>query len=286
MKVKKAVIPAAGLGTRFLPATKAQPKEMLPIVDKPTIHYVVEEAVESGIEDILIITGRGKRAIEDYFDRNIELERHLEMCCKDELLGEIQKLSEMGDIHYIRQKEQLGLGHAILCAKSHIGDEPFAVLLGDTIIQNKVPCTIQLVEVYDRCECSTIAVEEVKKDKLGKYGVIGGKELEGGVLEITSLVEKPKPSKAPSNLGIIGRYVLSPEIFDEIEKTRIGKNHEIQLTDALSSLLKTQKIYGYEFKGMRYDIGDKFDYLRAIVDFGLRHPEVGREFRGYLDSLK
>lgn len=285
MKVKKAVIPAAGLGTRFLPATKAQPKEMLPIVDKPAIHYVVEEAVESGIRDILIITGRGKRAIEDYFDRNIELERHLELCGKDGLLKDIRRLEEMGDIHYVRQKEQLGLGHAVLCAKSHIGGEPFAVLLGDTIVQNETPCTKQLMDVFERCECSTIAVERVRRENIHKYGVIGDKRKEGRIIEVDTLVEKPKVEKAPSNLGIIGRYILTPEIFDEIERTKLGAEHEIQLTDALMGLLKTQKVYGYEFKGMRYDIGDKFDYLRAIVDFGLTHPEVGAELKRYLRSI-
>ena len=285
-RVRKAVIPAAGLGTRFLPATKAQPKEMLPIVDRPTIHYVVEEAVDSGITDILIITGRGKRAIEDYFDRNIELERHLELYHKNELLKDIRRLEEMGDIHYIRQKEQLGLGHAILCAKSHIGNEPFAVLLGDTIVQNDTPCTKQLMDVFGRCGCSTIAVERVSKENIHKYGIISGKEMGDGTIEIDKLVEKPRAEEAPSNLGIIGRYVLTPEIFDEIEKTKLGAEHEIQLTDALAGLLKTQKIYGYEFEGMRYDIGDKFDYLRAIVDFGLMHPEVGPDFKRYLKSLK
>ncbi len=285
-RVRKAVIPAAGLGTRFLPATKAQPKEMLPIVDRPTIHYVVEEAVDSGITDILIITGRGKRAIEDYFDRNIELERHLELYHKNELLKDIRRLEEMGDIHYIRQKEQLGLGHAILCAKSHIGNEPFAVLLGDTIVQNDTPCTKQLMDVFGRCGCSTIAVERVSKENIHKYGIISGKEMGDGTIEIDKLVEKPKAEEVPSNLGIIGRYVLTPEIFDEIEKTKLGAEHEIQLTDALAGLLKTQKIYGYEFEGMRYDIGDKFDYLRAIVDFGLMHPEVGPDFKRYLKSLK
>jgi len=286
MEIRKAVIPAAGLGTRFLPATKAQPKEMLPIIDKPTIHFVVEEAVESGIKDILIITGRGKRAIEDYFDRNIELERHLELYGKKDILREMQELSDMADIHYVRQKEQLGLGHAILCAKSHIGDEPFAVLLGDTIVQSNTPCTKQLTELFGKYESSIIAVEKVSKEDLSRYGIIGGDRVKDGILDINSLIEKPRPDKAPSDLGIIGRYVLTPEIFDEIEDTKLGMDHEIQLTDALRRLLKTQKIYGYEFDGMRYDIGDKSDYLRAIVDFGLTHPEVKNDFRQYLKSVK
>jgi len=286
MDVKKAVIPAAGMGTRFLPATKAQPKEMLPIIDKPTIHFVIEELIDSGIEDILIITGRDKQAIEDYFDKNLELEEHLKEAGKTKLLKEVQELSDMVDIHYVRQKEQKGLGHAISCAERHIGNEPFTVLLGDTIVENKVPCTKQLVDLAKKYDANTIAVEKVPKENVSKYGIIGGNVVDGKTREVTELVEKPKPEDAPSDLGIIGRYVLAPEIFDALKKTGQGVGGEIQLTDALKELLKTQKIYSYEFDGIRYDIGDKLDYLRANVEYGLRRPELSGEFRKYLDSLK
>lgn len=282
MNVKKAVIPAAGMGTRFLPATKAQPKEMLPIIDKPTIHFVIEELIASGIEDILIVTGRGKRAIEDYFDKNLELEKHLEKAGKKEILNEIKELSDMVDIHYVRQKEQLGLGHAILCAERHIGNEPFAVLLGDTIVEGRVPCTKQLVELAEKKKASTIAVEKVSKENVSKYGIVNG-EKDGRVIDISELVEKPKPEDAPSDLGIIGRYVLMPEIFDAIKTLETGDG-EVQLTDALKELLKTQKIYGYEFDGERYDIGDKLDYLRATVEFALKRPDLSAGFKEYLKT--
>jgi len=284
-KVKKAVIPAAGFGTRFLPATKAQPKEMLPIVDKPTIHFVVEEILESGIEDILIITGRGKRAIEDYFDKNVELEKHLEEAGKTSLLEDIQELSDLADVHYVRQKEQLGLGHAILCAERHIGDEPFAVLLGDTIVENDEPCTKQLVEVFEKRGGSAIAVEEVPGENIKRYGIIGGDKVDDRTWLIKEFVEKPEPEDAPSNLGMIGRYVLTPEIFDALKETKSGKHGEIQLTDALAILAKEQEVYASLFEGKRHDIGNKLDYLKAIVDYGLSRPDTREAFKEYLNNV-
>jgi len=281
----KAVIPAAGLGTRFLPATKAQPKEMLPLVDKPTIQFVVEEAIASGIHDILIITGRGKRAIEDHFDKSIELESYLKNKGDIKLLNQIRNLSDLANIFYVRQKDQKGLGDAIYCARNHIGDEPFAVLLGDTIVESKVPCTKQMTNLYNKYKSSIIAVEEVPKERIKLYGIIKGKKIRDSLYKIEDLVEKPDPDKAPSNLGIIGRYILTPEIFDTLKKTKRGKGGEIQLTDALRILQKKQSMYAYEFKGKRYDIGDKFDYLRATVEFALERKDLGLKFREYLRGI-
>ena len=284
-RIKKAVIPAAGFGTRFLPATKAQPKEMLPIIDKPTIQFVVEEAVASGIEDIIIITGRSKRAIEDHFDKSYELEKILEEKGKKELLEDVRNISGLADIHFIRQKEQLGLGHAILCAKQHIGNHPFAVLLGDDIIHSKVPATRQLIDLYNKFNCSVIGCEKVPKNMVDRYGIVDGVKNDCGCYKVRDLVEKPSVKDAPSNLGIIGRYILTPEIFAILEKTQKGFGNEIQLTDGLRELLKMQAMYAYPFEGKRYDIGSKFDYLKAIVEFGLMQKDFGGEFREYLKKL-
>jgi UTP--glucose-1-phosphate uridylyltransferase len=280
----KAVIPAAGLGTRFLPITKAQPKEMLPVYHKPTIQYVVEEAVDSGIDDILIITGRGKRAIEDHFDKSFELEASLKKSQKNSLLREIERISNMADIHYIRQKEQKGLGDAIYCARKYTSDEPFAVLLGDTITLDKIPCTRQLIEKYDKYHKSIIGVEKVPEDKIPSYGIIKG-FLFGDVYKIQDLVEKPRIENAPSNLAILGRYILTPEIFECIEKIGPGVGGEIQLTDALRALKEKQAIYAYEFKGKRYDIGTKLDWLKSSIEFALEDDEVGNCLREYLKEI-
>ncbi|MDI6855491.1 MAG: UTP--glucose-1-phosphate uridylyltransferase GalU [Candidatus Thermoplasmatota archaeon] len=278
----RAVIPAAGLGTRFLPATKAQPKEMLPLVDKPAIQYVVEEAVASGIKDIIIVTGRGKRAIEDHFDKSFELEHILRRDGKEEELKEVQRISNLANIHYVRQKEQRGLGDAILCAKEFIGKEPFAVLLGDDIVISDVPCTEQLIEVYEKYKSSIIAVEKVPEDKIETYGIIKPKPNKGPIYEVIDLVEKPKPQEAPSNLGILGRYILTPEIFGCIEDTPPGKNNEIQLTDALKILGKKQKIYAYEFIGKRYDLGNKMDWLKTTIEFAFDREEFREELKKFL----
>jgi|TARA_B100001964_G_scaffold244163_1_gene324544 UTP--glucose-1-phosphate uridylyltransferase len=280
----KAIIPAAGFGTRFLPITKAQPKEMLPVYDKPTIQYVVEEAVASGIEDILIITGRGKRAIEDHFDRSIELELALNKSGKSDYLKELEEISNMGRIHYIRQKKQYGLGDAILCGERFVGDEPFAVLLGDTITFNEIPCTRKLIDIYDNYNRSIISVEKVENDKIPSYGIIKG-TLEGEVYRIEDLVEKPTIENAPSNLGIIGRYILSPKIFKCIKQVNPGVGGEIQLTDALRILNADQQIYAYEFKGKRYDIGTKFDWLKCSIEIALLNKDIGPDLRNYLDYL-
>jgi UTP--glucose-1-phosphate uridylyltransferase len=281
----KAVIPAAGLGTRFLPATKSQPKEMLPLVDKPSIQFVVEECVKSGIDDILIITGRGKRAIEDHFDRSLELEEVLDHEGKRDLKEMVEDIAEMVDIHYIRQKQALGLGHAVLCAEKHVGDEPFAVLLGDDIVFSKKPCTRQLFDLNEKYGASVIAVEKVPADRISSYGVIDGKQVSRGLHKIRDLVEKPKAAEAPSDLGIIGRYVLTPQIFDALKKTVKGAGGEIQLTDGLRILKKTQDMYGWEFEGLRYDLGNKFEYLKASIEYGTVHPEVGPKLREYLSKI-
>ena len=286
MRVRKAVFPVAGLGTRFLPATKASPKEMLPLVDKPLIQYVIEEAVASGIEDIILITGKEKRAIEDHFDSSFELEYALKAKKDYARLKEIRKISNMVTLCYVRQKEALGLGHAIFCARDMVGNEPFAVLLGDDIIHSKKPCMKQMLDVYTKVETSMIALERVDKKEIYKYGVIKPKKSGDRLFEILDLIEKPKPDKAPSNLAIIGRYILTPEIFDALERTKPDKKGEIQLTNALKILLKTQKIYGYEFQGKRYDGGDKLGFLKATVEFALRRQDLGREFREYLQGLK
>jgi len=282
----KAIIPAAGHGTRFLPATKAQPKEMLPLVDKPAIQFVVEEAVASGIDDILIITGRGKRAIEDHFDRSVELELILKEKGKNDLLAEMEHIADLADIHFIRQKEAKGLGHAILCAEKHVNDEPFVVLLGDDIVHSKVPCTKQIINWYQKYDAPVIAVEEVPKHMIESYGIVDGEEVEKSIYLIKDLVEKPKPEDAPSNLGIIGRYVLTPQIFDALKKTKKGKGGEIQLTDALRILNQAQKMYACDFEGVRYDLGNKIDYLKATVDYALMRDDLSSEFRQYLKSIK
>ena len=271
MDVKKAVIPAAGLGTRFLPATKSMPKEMLPIIDKPVIHYVVEEAIASGIEDIIIITGRGKRAIEDYFDDSPELKRHLQKKGKKDLLKIVEDTSSFVDIHYIRQKEARGLGDAVLRAEKHIGNNPFAVLLGDDLIVNEKPCTAQLIDIFKKYHYSIIAVEEIPEEKVSSYGIIRGKKLEDSVYLIEDIIEKPKINEAPSNLGATGRYIFTPEIFDCIKETTIGVDNEIQLTDAIRVLIENQKVNAYIFNGKRYDTGDKIGYVQAIIDFALKN---------------
>jgi len=280
----KAVIPAAGLGTRFLPITKAQPKEMLPVFDKPTIQYVVEEAVASGIDNILIITGRGKRAIEDHFDKSTELEMILKNSAKEEYLRQIEEISDLADIHFVRQKEQKGLGDASYCARKFLGDESFAVLLGDTITINDVPCTKQLMNIFEEHNSSVIAVEKVARDKIESYGIIKY-TLSNNIYDVENLVEKPKLKDAPSELGIIGRYILTPKIFDVIKKVTPGVGGEIQLTDALKLLLTDQKIYASEFKGKRYDIGNKLDWLKSSIEFALQNAEVKEDLRKYLDTI-
>jgi UTP--glucose-1-phosphate uridylyltransferase len=279
--IKKAVIPAAGLGTRFLPATKASPKEMLPIVDTPTIQYVVQEAVDSGIEDILIITGRGKRAIEDHFDRNFELEEKLKEK-DDAMYEEVRHLADMANIHFVRQKEMNGLGDAISYCRHHVGNEPFAVLLGDTIMDSIIPVTQQLIDVYNQYRHSVVAVETVPKDKVNRYGIVGGKKLTDTILELNALIEKPSIETAPSNLTIAGRYILTPQIFDAIEHTARGKGNEIQLTDAMVLLLKTEPIYSCTIEGNRYDIGNKLDFLKTTVEFALRRKEFAEPFLAFL----
>lgn len=289
-KIRKAVFPAAGLGTRFLPATKAQPKEMLPLVDKPIIQYVIEEAVASGIQNIIIVTGRGKNAIEDHFDVSYELEKILESRGKKELLEQVRSVSELIHVSYVRQKEALGLGHAILMTRELVGDEPFAVFLGDDIIESKTACMKQMMEVYDRVHAAVVALEEVPREEISRYGVIEGLPLDKGadnrIFKIKNMIEKPPRDTAPSNLAIIGRYILPPEIFDCLEKTRAGAGGEIQLTDGLRSLLSQQPIYGYQFKGKRHDAGDKLGFLKATVEFALKREDLGKPFREYLKSLK
>ena len=282
-KVRKAVIPAAGLGTRFLPATKAQPKEMLPIVDKPTLQYIIEEAVASGIEEILIITGRNKKSIEDHFDKSVELELELENKGKTELLEIVQNISNMINIHYIRQKEPRGLGDAIYCARHFIGDEPFAVMLGDDIVDNKVPCLKQLMDAYDEYRTTILGVQKVAKEATNKYGIIDAKFIEDRVYKVKDLVEKPDSDKAPSNIAILGRYIITPEIFEILSDLPPGKGDEIQLTDALKELSKKEAMYAYDFEGRRYDVGDKLGFLEATVDFALKRDELKD---GFLDYLK
>ncbi|MDK2920348.1 MAG: UTP--glucose-phosphate uridylyltransferase [Candidatus Petromonas sp.] len=283
MKVRKAIIPAAGLGTRFLPATKAQPKEMLPIVDKPTIQYIIEEAIGSGIEEILIITGRSKRAIEDHFDRSIELEFALESKGKKDLLEQVKDISEMINIHYIRQKQPKGLGHAINCAKSFVGNEPFAVLLGDDIVDAKTkPCLKQLIDVYNEYKTTVLGVQEVSYDDVSKYGIVDGKHIENGVYKVKNLVEKPQKEEAPSNIAILGRYIITPEIFEILDNTKPGAGGEIQLTDALKDLATKQAMYAYNFEGKRYDVGNKLGFLQATVEFALKREDLRDEFLEYL----
>ncbi len=282
MQVKKAVFPVAGLGTRFLPATKASPKEMLPLIDKPLVQYVVEEAVASGIEQILFVTGRGKRSLEDHFDLSIELEAHLYDKGKDAELSQVRDISEMVDIFYVRQKQALGLGHAILCAKDFINNEPFAVLLGDDIIDAPTPCLAQLIEVYRKYQGPVVALEQVPMENISSYGCVKATSISERVYEVTDMVEKPKREDAPSDLAIIGRYVLTPDIFPILEKQTPGKGGEIQLTDALLQLSKEKAIYGCRFSGLRHDCGDKLGFLKATVDMALKRDEFSKEFEAFL----
>jgi UTP--glucose-1-phosphate uridylyltransferase len=283
--IRKAVFPAAGLGTRFLPATKAQPKEMLPLVDKPIIQYVIEEAVASGIERIIIVTGRGKTAIENHFDVAYELEHLLERRSKLDLLKEVRSISDMISVSYVRQKEPLGLGHAILMARDLVGDEPFAVFLGDDVIQADLPVMRQMIDIYMKHHSPVIAVERVSRERTGDYGIVAARPAGDRLYLVTDLVEKPAPEEAPSDLAIIGRYILTPDIFGVLEKTAAGRGGEIQLTDGLRSLLRRHKIYAYRFTGKRYDTGDKLGFLQATVEFALRRPDLGAAFRDYLKSL-
>lgn len=288
MRITKAVFPAAGLGTRFLPATKAQPKEMLPLVDKPLIQYVIEEAVASDIHNVTIVTGRGKNAIEDHFDVSFELERVLEDRGKRDQLDEVRRISNMINVSYVRQKEALGLGHAILVARDLVGNDPFAVMLGDDIIDSETPCMKQMTMLFEKLQATIIATCEVPVSEIHQYGVIRGVPVEGyngRVYRIQDVIEKPPASEAPSNLAIIGRYVLTPEIFAVLEKTRTGRGGEIQLTDGIRLLLDQQPAYAYKFEGTRYDAGDKLGFLKATVEFALRRSDLGAEFREYLKSL-
>ena len=283
--VRKAIIPAAGLGTRFLPATKSQPKEMLPIVDKPTLQYIIEEAINSGIEEILIVTGRSKKSIEDHFDRSVELELELEQKGKNELLEIVRDISKMINIYYIRQKEPRGLGDAIYCARSFIGDEPFAVMLGDDIVDNDVPCLKQLMNAYEEYRTTILGVQEVEAENVNKYGIIEAKHIEDRVFKVKDLIEKPDMDKAPSNIAILGRYIITPEIFDILEDLPAGKGGEIQLTDALRKLSKQEAMYAYNFEGKRYDVGDKLGFLEATVDFALKRDELKDDFIKYLKKV-
>ncbi|MBN1592039.1 MAG: UTP--glucose-1-phosphate uridylyltransferase GalU [Candidatus Coatesbacteria bacterium] len=296
MRIRKAVFPAAGLGTRFLPATKAQPKVMLPLVDKPIIQYVVEEARDSGIEQIIFVTGRGQRAIEDHFDISFELERVLEGKIRDTtdkakresleaMLEEARGISNMVDTAYVRQKEAKGLGHAILAARELVGNEPFAVLLGDDVIYGPTPCLKQMINSYSRYKCPLIALERIPGDEISRFGVIDGTLVDERLYKLSGMVEKPKPEEAPSDLAIIGRYILTPEIFEILGSLPPGKGDEIQLTDGLVELLRRQVIYGYEFEGRRYDAGDKLGFLIATVEYGLRNTELRDDFREYLSNL-
>ena len=282
MKVRKAIIPAAGLGTRFLPATKAQPKEMLPIVDKPTIQYIIEEAVESGIEEILIITGRNKKSIEDHFDKSVELEMELEKAGKQEMLEVVKRISDMVDIYYIRQKEPRGLGHAIHCAKSFVGNEPFAVMLGDDVVDSEVPCLKQLINCFNEYKTTILGVQTVDSENVNNYGIIDGLHIEDKVYKVKKLIEKPSLEEAPSNIAILGRYIITPKIFEILENTKPGKANEIQLTDALQTLIANEAMYAYNFDGKRYDVGDKLGFLEATIEFALKRPELREEFIEYL----
>ncbi|MBS1851729.1 MAG: UTP--glucose-1-phosphate uridylyltransferase GalU [Acidobacteria bacterium] len=289
MKVRKAVFPAAGLGTRFLPATKAQPKEMLPLVDKPIIQYGVEEAIGAGCDQIIIITGRGKQAIEDHFDVSYELEKMLEERGKTDLLKIVRNISDMIHVAYVRQKEALGLGHAVLMARELVGNEPFAVLLADDVIDADVPCLKQLIDVFEEKQCSVLATQVVEGAAISAYGVLKGKPVDGTngrLFEVTDLVEKPKPELAPSNLAVIGRYVLTPAVFETLSVTQTGAGGELQLTDGLRNLLKKEKIYGFVFDGKRHDTGDKLGFLKATVEFALKRSDLGEPLRQYLKGLK
>lgn len=285
MKVRKAIIPAAGLGIRFLPATKAQPKEMLPIVDKPTIQYIVEEAIDSGIEDIIIVTGRGKRAIEDHFDKSYELEDVLNRSGQQELLSLVRDISNLVNIHYIRQKEAKGLGHAIYCAKSFIGNEPFAVLLGDDIVDSEVPCLKQMIEKFDKYKTTIVGVQHVPEHDIPKYGIVDCEKIEDRVYKVYDMVEKPDRDKAPSNIAILGRYIISPRIFEFLENAIPGKGGEIQLTDALKCLISEEEVYAYDFLGKRYDVGNKLGFLEANVEFALKREDLRKDFTNYLKRI-
>ena len=285
-KIIKAIIPAVGLGTRFLPSTKAQPKEMLPIVDKPTLQYIIEECVASGIEEILIITGRNKKSIEDHFDRSVELEMELEKSGKQEMLEMVREISDMVNIHFIRQKEPRGLGHAILCAKTFVGNEPFAVLLGDDVVYNdEKPCLKQLIDCYGEYKTSVLGVQTVDPNDVNKYGIVGGIHIEDRVYKVKNLVEKPSIEESPSNVAILGRYIITPRIFEILEETKPGQGGEIQLTDALLQLVKEEAMYAYDFEGRRYDVGDKLGFLQATVEYALRKPELREGFIEYLKGL-
>jgi UTP--glucose-1-phosphate uridylyltransferase len=289
MRVRKAVFPAAGLGTRFLPATKAQPKEMLPLVDKPIIQYGVEEALAAGCDQIIIVTGRGKTAIEDHFDQSYELESLLQAKGKTDLLNIVREISDMIHLAYVRQKEALGLGHAVLMARELVGNEPFAVLLADDVVDARVPCLKQMMEVFNETQCSVIATERVEGKAISSYGVLDVKPVESRfgdrIFEIKNMVEKPKAEEAPSNLAIIGRYILTPAVFDMLSQTQAGTGGELQLTDGMRALLKEEKMYAYVFDGRRHDTGDKLGFLKATVEFALKRPDLGADFRDYLKSL-
>lgn len=280
-RIRKAIIPAGGLGTRFLPATKAQPKEMLPIIDKPAIQYIVEEAVQSGIESIIIVTGRNKRAIEDHFDKSAELEMELEARHNEEMLEMVRKISQLADIYYVRQREPLGLGHAVLCAKRFIADEPFAVLLGDDILKSNPPCLRQIMDVYEQQDTSVVAVMEVPWNQTHKYGIV---DIEAGqqVSRVKDIIEKPAPAQAPSNFAVVGRYVLNPAIFDLLERAVPGKGGEIQLTDSLQQLNRIASLSAYHFDGRRHDVGDKLGFVQATIDFALERADLGDDVRRYL----
>ena len=276
-RIRKAIIPAAGLGTRFLPATKAQPKEMLPIVDKPTLQYIIEECVASGIEEILIITGRNKKSIEDHFDRSVELEMELEKAGKQEMLEMVREISDMVNVHFIRQKQPRGLGHAILCAKTFVGNEP--------VYNDNKPCLKQLVDCYEEYKTSVLGVQTVAPQDVNKYGIVGGIHIEDRVYKVKDLVEKPSIEESPSNVAILGRYIITPKIFEILENTKPGKGNEIQLTDALLELIKHEAMYAYDFEGRRYDVGDKLGFLQATVEYALRKEELRDEFIDYLKSI-
>ena len=285
MKVRKAVIPAAGLGTRFLPATKSQPKEMLPIVDKPTIQYIIEEAAAAGIEDIIVVTGRNKRSIEDHFDRSIELEMELERTGKEQMLQMVKAIPEIANIHFIRQKQALGLGHAVLTASHFIGDEPFAVLLGDDVVISRKPVLQQMVEVFNEYRTSILGVQEVSEEVVHKYGIVDCKHVDEGIYKVKDLVEKPKREDAPSRIAILGRYILTPTIFSYLETQEPGAGGEIQLTDGLKRLARNEAMYAYIFKGHRYDVGTKMGFLQANIEFALRNPETSDDLKNYLADL-
>ncbi|MDN3019174.1 UTP--glucose-1-phosphate uridylyltransferase GalU [Paenibacillus sp. BSR1-1] len=284
-KVRKAIIPAAGLGTRFLPATKAMPKEMLPIVDKPTIQYIVEEAVASGIEDIIIVTGKGKRAIEDHFDNALELEQNLVEKEKYDILERVQYSTNLADIHYIRQKEPKGLGHAVWCARNFIGNEPFAVLLGDDIVQSDTPCLRQLIDQFEETYSSVIGVQQVPDAETHRYGIIDPSTNEGRRYQVSNFVEKPKPGTAPSNLAIMGRYILTPEIFMFLDRQEKGAGGEIQLTDAIQKLNQIQRVFAYDFEGKRYDVGEKFGFVKTTIEFAMQHEDLHDDMIVYLKEL-